>query len=169
MARVFTRYVLVAAGLHTLVIAATVAEAFLVPWWTLYFRAIVAVRLVLLLWIALFTPCCTVIPVVHLYRDPAVDNRLRASRRLPALALWLALSYVDYYIFRIPALLLDIASPFIPSAGQPVNAAVARVAVDLLVIAELGAALHFVYDCGILTNVNRNLRSHHAGRAATAV
>ena len=166
MARVFTRYVLVAAGLHALVIAATVAEAFLVPWWTLYFRIIVAVRLALLLWIALFVPCCSVIPVVHLYRDPAIDNRIRASRRLPALALWLVLSYADYYIFRIPALLLNIASPFIPGAGQPVNAAVTRVAVDLLVLAEFGTALHFVYDCGILSNVNHNLRAKSAGNAA---
>ena len=158
LSRVFTRYVFVAALLHVLVIGVTLFEVYLVPWWTLYFRIIVAVRLALLLWVGICTSCCCTVPVVLMYRDPIVDHKLRALRKTPSLVLWLLLGYVDYYVFRIPGIFLDAVSPLLPGSGQTVHAALLRVAIGIVVLFEFRASLHFLYTCGVVNNVDLNLR-----------
>ena len=53
LSRVFVRYACIGVFLHILVIAVTIGEVFLVPWWTLYLRANLQPRILLLAWVAL--------------------------------------------------------------------------------------------------------------------
>lgn len=157
MSRVFARYAFIAALLHIVVIAVTAGEFLLVPWWTLYGRAVVVLRLLLLLFVATFSCCHGVVHVAMMYGSGAEGKTLRALRPTPVLAVWLILGYIDLYLVRIPSLVLDAASGLIPDSGQSVEAGMLRAAIGLAVVFEFHLTLNLVYQQGIRRNVLYNL------------
>lgn len=158
MSRAFARCAAAAAVLHAAVVAATVAEFLVVPWWTLYARALTAVRLVVLACVALHAGCCCGrVPVVAMYGPGAPGKTLRALRPAPVLAAWLALGYAELYCVRIPGIAVDAAAGLIPGSGQTLEAGLLRAAVGVAVAAEFHLALHLVYQRGVRQNVAENL------------
>ena len=157
MSKVFARYVFISVVLHVVVVSSTVGEFFLVPWWTLYGRAITAVRLVLLLFVALYACCCGTVRVAKMYGSGASGKTLRALRPMPILAVWLMLGYIDLYLVRIPSIVLDSASGWIPGAGQSVEAGLLRAAIGLVAVFEFHLTLNLVYQQGVRNNVRYNL------------
>lgn len=163
MSKVFSRYAFIAVVLHITVIAATVAEFLLVPWWTLYGRAVLVLRLPLLLFVAVYACCCGTVGVAMMYGSGAPGKTLRSLRPTPLLSAWLFLGYIDLYLVRIPSLFIDAASGWIPDSGQTVQAGLLRAAIGLAVIFEFHLTLNLVYQQGVRNNVRYNLlvRSQH--------
>lgn len=157
MSRVFARYVCISIFLHASVVAVTVGEFVIVPWWTLYGRAVVAVRLLLLVCIGLYACCCGVVRVAYMYGTGMPGKTLRAMRPVSALAVWLILGYVDLYAVRIPSIVLDLASPFIPGAGQSPQAGMLRAAIGFALVFEFHLTRNLVYQQGVRRNVYFNL------------
>ena len=157
MSAAFSRYAVIAVLLHIFVLAATVAEFYLVPYWTLYGRAVLALRLPLLLFVAFYARCCGTVGVAKMYGSGAPAKTLRALRPTPLLAVWLILGYIDLYGVRIPSLFLDAASKWIPDSGQTVEAGLLRAAIGVVVVFEYHLTLNLVYQQGIRNNVRYNL------------
>ncbi len=157
LSRVFMRYACIGIFMHLLVIAVTIGEVFLVPWWTLYLRAILVPRILLLAWVALCATCCGYVPVALLYRPGTPIKYLRTLRPVPCLAFWLMLGYIDVYLLRIPSILLDVTAPLWPESGQTVQMSLLRVAIDVAVVLEFYITLNIIYEQGVRRNVLYNL------------
>ncbi len=157
LSRVFMRYACIGVFLHLLVIAVTIGEVFLVPWWSLYLRAILVPRILLLGWVALCATCCNYVPVALLYRPGTPVKYLRTLRTVPLLALWLMLGYIDVYLLRIPSIILDATAPLWPTSGQTVEASLLRAAIDVAVVLEFYITLNVIYEQGVRRNVLYNL------------
>ena len=157
LSRVFMRYACISLFLHILVIAVTIGEVFLLPWWTLYLRAILVPRILLLAWVALCGTCCGYVPVALLYRPGSPVKYLRTFRPVPFLAFWLMLGYIDVYLLRIPSIILDATAPLWPESGQPVEASLLRAAIDVAVVLEFYITLNLIYEQGVRRNVLYNL------------
>lgn len=157
MSRVFSRYVWISIFLHASILAVTAGEFLIVPWWTLYGRAVLAVRLLLLLCVGMYATCCGVVRVVYMYGSGLPGKTLRAMRPMPVLAMWLILGYIDLYLVRIPSIFIDAASPFIPGQGQTLQAGLLRSALGFVLIFEFHLTLNLVYQKGVRWNVLFNL------------
>ena len=157
LSRVFMRYACIGVFLHILVIAVTVGEVFLVPWWTLYLRAILVPRILLLAWVALCATCCNYVPVAIMYRPGTPVKYLRTLRPVPFLSFWLMLGYIDVYVLRIPSIFLDASAVLWPGSDQTLEASLLRAAIDVAVVLEFYITLNVIYEQGVRRNVLYNL------------
>jgi hypothetical protein len=159
MSRVFIRYALTAAMLHIVVLGVTVCELILVPWWTLYVRAILLVRLACLLAVV-FGACCYCVGrpvrVAEMYGTGAPNKTARALSATPLLGAWLVLGYIDVGL-RVLSVVADAVSVALPPAGQVAQAGLLRAAIGVPIVFEFHLTLNLIYQQGIRHNVERVL------------
>jgi len=156
LARTFMRYVTIALILGLLVVAATVAQMVLAPWWTLYLRAIAFVR-VLFLTLLLFGMCvCRPVHVLQLYGTGEASQSLVALRPVPLLAFWRILGYADLFVGRILPILMDLLS-LATHQQLPPSRALLRIGVSVVVLVEYFVEVWLVHELGIWANVKKRL------------
>lgn len=153
---IFSKYAFLGVFVGVFVIAFTVGEIVLVPYFTLYFRAVGALRTLLLLCIALRARLVRDYQIVYMSGNGNSAKHIRALRRAPLLWLWYALSSLDLWLARLPPIFLDAYSIWNPVPGQLPAAGMLRVALDLVVAFELLWTRNIVITQGLRRNVIYN-------------
>ena len=150
----FVYFTGLAALVHTVFVVTTAVEIALVPRFTLWFRSVVAFRLVLLLLLMTRAVCCKPVNVVALYGTGYRWKMLRFFSQTPLLGVWLLLGLIEHWTLRWIAVLLDLSALFF---GEPLSAVLLWVAVDIAFVFEFRLTLYFMYWSGVRGNVHRNL------------
>lgn len=150
----FVYFTGLAALVHTVFVVTTAVEFAVVPRFTLWFRSVVAFRLVLLLLIMTRAVCCRPVDVVALYGTGHKWKMLRFFSQKPLLGLWLLLGFVEHWTLRWMAIVLDLSALFF---GEPLSTVLIWVTVDIAFIFEFRLTLYFMYWSAVRGNVYRNL------------
>ena len=147
---------------HALLAALTVAYA--VVWWhtgyvgVLFARALVLVRLVLLLRVIAIS-----VRVVRLVGVGRYYKIVRHLWRHPSLAWWWVVGFVDLYTVRVLVPIVNIVhfTVFAVPGHDSALQFAAYLLLDVLFVAEFYVTLHFVYYRGIRQNIRKNLIGWH--------
>ena len=159
LSHVFVHFAARTAALHTLFVVATVLEFAVAPRFTLWFRVVVAFRLVLLLVLMARAVCCWPMNVVALYGTGYNWKILRFFSQSPLLGMWLILGLLEHWTLRWLAVVLDIGAIFF---GAPVLFVVLWVTIDVAFVFEFKLSMFFIYQSGVRGNVQRNLISRQS-------
>jgi len=153
MTAIFVRYVFYASLLHLAFVVTTAVQFTVTPRYTLWFRAVLVFRL-LLLWSVVLRVCCgccclcrlRVVAVDELNGVGAFWKIPRTFSAYPTLNVWFLLGAVELFLLRIPAVVIDALSPL---NGADVRDAATWVTVDVFLVFEFYAAVHLIYFIGV--------------------
>ncbi|KKL78209.1 hypothetical protein LCGC14_2027140 [marine sediment metagenome] len=158
--RAFKCYVALALASHVTLAALT--AVYIVVWQhtgyvaVLYARVLVVVRIVLLVRVLSIRR----IDVVVLVGVRRYHKVVRHFKRHPALALWLWVGFVDLYVLRYKAVLIDVLH-FALSGPADTLQFPAYVLLDVLYIVDFHLTFYLVYWVGTCGTVDRLLLAPH--------
>jgi hypothetical protein len=155
MSRHFVGYAGKAALIDLAFVLLALLEYAVAPTFTLWFRVVTLVRtLVLMVRLAAAMCCAAPVDVVAMYGTKEVWKYPRFMRNVPVVGFWYVLGLFEFYLLRIPALLLDLLSPL---WGQPPKALLLWLPIDALFLVAWKITVNFLYVRGVRNNVFNSL------------